>query len=141
MIRRPPRTTLTYTLFPYTTLFRSPARSPDDDPRRTIDDLLRPPAGLHAADRRVHSAPHRAGPVQSARHRAVLAVFRRRHLGADRRLGHQAHASRQERTRAVDGAAVIRSAERRVGEECVSTCRFRWSSYHSKKKKIYIQTL
>src|SRR3546814_7325627 len=25
---------------------------------------------------------------------------------------------------------VIRSEERRVGEECVSTCRSRWSSYH-----------
>src|SRR3546814_12266030 len=28
-----------------------------------------------------------------------------------------------------------RSAERRVGKECVSTCRSRWSPYHSKKKK------
>src|SRR3546814_4040635 len=38
MIRRPPRTTLTDTLFPYTTLFRSP-RGPDD----------RAYAGRHAA--------------------------------------------------------------------------------------------
>src|SRR3546814_13149585 len=30
---------------------------------------------------------------------------------------------------------VIRSEERRVGKECVSTCRSRWSPYHSKKKK------
>src|SRR3546814_13666591 len=29
----------------------------------------------------------------------------------------------------------IRSEERRVGKECVSTCRSRWSPYHSKKKK------
>src|SRR3546814_12084606 len=28
MIRRPPRSTRTYTLFPYTTLFRSQARTP-----------------------------------------------------------------------------------------------------------------
>src|SRR3546814_15221484 len=27
-----------------------------------------------------------------------------------------------------------RSEERRVGKECVSTCRTRWSTYHSKKK-------
>src|SRR3546814_18808673 len=27
-----------------------------------------------------------------------------------------------------------RSEERRVGKECVSTCRSRWSPYHSKKK-------
>src|SRR3546814_14627688 len=28
-----------------------------------------------------------------------------------------------------------RSEERRVGKECVSTCRSRWSPYHSTKKK------
>src|SRR3546814_3234009 len=28
-----------------------------------------------------------------------------------------------------------RSEERRVGKECVSTCRSRWSPYHQKKKK------
>src|SRR3546814_19418769 len=27
-------------------------------------------------------------------------------------------------------AAVYRSEERRVGKECVSTCRSRWSAYH-----------
>src|SRR3546814_16684431 len=30
--------------------------------------------------------------------------------------------------------ATRRSEERRVGKECVSTCRSRWSQYHSKKK-------
>src|SRR3546814_14577081 len=30
-----------------------------------------------------------------------------------------------------------RSEERRVGKECVSTCRSRWSPYHSKKQKVY----
>src|SRR3546814_19215811 len=28
-----------------------------------------------------------------------------------------------------------RSEERRVGKECVSTCRSRWSPYHAKNKK------
>src|SRR3546814_11326274 len=36
----------------------------------------------------------------------------------------------------VDHRAGGRSEERRVGKECVSTCRFRWSPDHSKKKKI-----
>src|SRR3546814_14309772 len=31
---------------------------------------------------------------------------------------------------------VPRSEERRVGKECVSTCRFRWSPFHEKKNKI-----
>src|SRR3546814_17679310 len=29
-----------------------------------------------------------------------------------------------------------RSEERRVGKECVSTCRSRWATYHEKKKRI-----
>src|SRR3546814_18202646 len=31
--------------------------------------------------------------------------------------------------------ASARSEERRVGKECVSTCRSRWSPYHKKQKK------
>src|SRR3546814_20937926 len=31
------------------------------------------------------------------------------------------------------GSAMTRSEERRVGKECVSTCRSRWSTYQSKK--------
>src|SRR3546814_11376507 len=33
------------------------------------------------------------------------------------------------------GVGLDRSAERRVGKECVSTCRSRWSPSHSKKNK------
>src|SRR3546814_14602459 len=32
-------------------------------------------------------------------------------------------------------AVAVRSEERRVGKECVRTCRARWSPYHKKKKK------
>src|SRR3546814_15496579 len=31
-----------------------------------------------------------------------------------------------------------RSEERRVGKECVSTCRSRWSPYHSKKNTMNV---
>src|SRR3546814_11855968 len=34
----------------------------------------------------------------------------------------------------------LRSEERRVGKECVSTCRSRCSTYHEKKHKKYKQT-
>src|SRR3546814_12936992 len=34
----------------------------------------------------------------------------------------------------------VRSEERRVGKECVSTCRSRWSTYHYKKQFIYKYT-
>src|SRR3546814_20852380 len=33
-------------------------------------------------------------------------------------------------TAAMDLPPIIRSEERRVGKECVSTCRSRWSPYH-----------
>src|SRR3546814_15397880 len=29
--------------------------------------------------------------------------------------------------------AAVRSEERRVGQECVSTCRYRWAPYHEQK--------
>src|SRR3546814_15304443 len=35
----------------------------------------------------------------------------------------------------------IRSEERRVGKECVSTCRSRWSPYHSKNNEQLSTTL
>src|SRR3546814_10250036 len=35
----------------------------------------------------------------------------------------------------ADAELGTRSEERRVGKECVSTCRSRWSPYHSKKHK------
>src|SRR3546814_3280515 len=50
----------------------------------------------------------------------------------------QAHEARAKRDagparapdrRVIARAEIIRSAERRVGKECVRTCRFRWSRY------------
>src|SRR3546814_17440192 len=37
-------------------------------------------------------------------------------------------------TRPSLGHYLLRSEESRVGKECVSTCRSRWSPYHKKKK-------
>src|SRR3546814_8682774 len=46
MIRRPPRSTLTDTLFPYTTLFRSPLRPVARLPQCRPEHLLRDDRGL-----------------------------------------------------------------------------------------------
>src|SRR3546814_9770249 len=57
MIRRPPRSTRTDTLFPYTTLFRSPAVDLPSRPCNLLDLEQHPvddPTGLH------HGAPRRA---------------------------------------------------------------------------------
>src|SRR3546814_14007095 len=43
--------------------------------------------------------------------------------------------------RALRATSLMRSEERRVGKECVSTCRSRWSPYHYKKKTLSIQCL
>src|SRR3546814_12131353 len=54
---------------------------------------------------------------------------------ADRKKDHLLHV-RFQLPRALEHAAhrvcATRSEERRVGKECVSTCRSRWSPYHSK---------
>src|SRR3546814_14561574 len=50
-----------------------------------------------------------------------------------RRWRHQQR-SRSEQAAARTGRTDRRSEERRVGKECVSTCRSRWSAYHYKKK-------
>src|SRR3546814_9297097 len=65
MIRRPPRSTRTDTLFPYTTLFRSPARP---GPRRAV-----PRAGARAGPERRAGAGGGAGahrPGDARRRRA-----------------------------------------------------------------------
>src|SRR3546814_13737793 len=39
-------------------------------------------------------------------------------------------------SKSIRRSSRVRSEERRVGKECVSTCRSRWSPYHQKKKPI-----
>src|SRR3546814_19683634 len=50
-------------------------------------------------------------------------------------LGHE----RQGVDEALARLYAVRSEERRVGKECVSTCRSGWWPYHSKKKKNNIK--
>src|SRR3546814_8505969 len=64
MIRRPPRSTRTDTLFPYTTLFRSPdlGRSADRLHDRAPFHLVRSPASRHGLRSRCSQFPfHHAG--------------------------------------------------------------------------------
>src|SRR3546814_14733331 len=70
------------------------------------------------------------------------------HPAADRRQCHaaagQLGAGVEDVAEALDRDAhllEIRSEERRVGKECVSTCRSRWSPYHSKKNNKPIKDI
>src|SRR3546814_10565325 len=42
-----------------------------------------------------------------------------------------------EKVRSARHPGTSRSEERRVGKECVSTCRSRWAPYHTNKNKTY----
>src|SRR3546814_4258984 len=83
MIRRPPRSTRTDTLFPYTTLFRSHAASLRPGMPVHVDELgvgtpLPQPAQLHRPQRRFgirqHEAPRRNGrsDLRSEEHTSEL---------------------------------------------------------------------
>src|SRR3546814_13333550 len=61
----------------------------------------------------------------------VLGQRRRKDPRAARKLARRKAAARIRRTRRIGAAR--RSEERRVGKECVSTCRSRWSPYNLKK--------
>src|SRR3546814_13932288 len=102
MIRRPPRSTRTDTLFPYTTLFRS-----------TQHHGLR---GLQPAH-----------PMRRERE-LMIAVVRMGRLFLTENAPHGASVS--PKVKPARFIPVARSEERRVGKECVSTCRSRWSPYH-----------
>src|SRR3546814_12028080 len=105
MIRRPPRSTRTDTLFPYTTLFRS------------------------AADERKFSAFHSTAKIVPLNDRAFLAASG---LSTGKWSPARRHHSAHSKGECLSGCFVnrARSEERRVGKECVSTCRSRWSPYH-----------
>src|SRR3546814_14972586 len=123
MIRRPPRSTRTDTLFPYTTLFRSPAaRLAGDEPgaRKKLTERI-------------------VGRMSAAHRAAALAVH---HIvGEDDlligRLAEGAQGAPQIlrwNIQAVDVVLGVRSEERREGKGCGSTCRSRGSSYYEKKQ-------
>src|SRR3546814_20754629 len=64
---------------------------------------------------------------------AAAAAQHRRVDGLDRRK-RLAEPNDDARKAAIADNQVGRSEERRVGKECVSTCRSRWSPYHYKNK-------
>src|SRR3546814_19080445 len=105
MIRRPPRSKRTHTLFPYTTLFRSVGYVPQEGalfPHLTVEGNVRYGLSGRAQWR------DRVGEVL-----ALTGLS-----GLEQRFPHALSGGQQ------------RSEERRVGKGCVSTCRCRGSPYH-----------
>src|SRR3546814_13651754 len=106
MIRRPPRSTRTDTLFPYSTLFRSDQVRPLK--RQTFDE---------AADALRVALKHAIGSWSTCFDQILVGISG----GLDSSIVAAALGPRTPH---------LRSEERRVGKECVSTCRSRWSPYH-----------
>src|SRR3546814_15040187 len=116
MIRRPPRSTRTDTLFPYTTLFRSD------------DTMMRPMrAGMYFNIVQYQEdgveVPTFYGPpvpidLSQLRDTNLSTVIGQGLMAIDRQYVMQLVQQ------------IVRSEERRVGNECVSTCRSRGSPYH-----------
>src|SRR3546814_20505725 len=129
MIRRPPRSTRTDTLFPYTTPFRS-ARTDTDfgilrteyfgrQLRRVDFDFF---DGLEPHFVFVARVPQRGARPQPLAEN-----------GFGLRVDHICGGIQVEAVLLVNFPVLFdqrRSEERRVGKECVSTCRYRWSPYH-----------
>src|SRR3546814_14395930 len=109
MIRRPPRSTRTDTLFPYTTLFRSPQKVTRADARQT-------------------EAPPAIAPTapSKARKRSDAPAS----IGTSSRIGATKTISNGKAAQQVNVAAEVNSSdERSVGKECGGTWRSRWSQY------------
>src|SRR3546814_11531659 len=157
MIRRPPRSTRTDTLLPYTTLFRS--QGVDEEGERCTGSSAVAPAAdeeIHTDQREVEEDVEdqqverqedaQRGALEEEEPGVVLARaplgFRRPGDGGEKQQrGHQCQRQRD----AVDADApsdaegrypfgLGRSEDRRVGKECVRTCRSRWSPEPEKQK-------
>src|SRR3546814_20626728 len=99
MIRRPPRSTRTDTLFPYTTLFRA---------AQVWQNLM---GEIEASTT--------ARGIRKPDFKAIAFT-----------ASHPPQGERAEYLAELADPSAKRSEERRVGKECVSTCRSRWCSYH-----------
>src|SRR3546814_11683998 len=121
MIRRPPISTRTDTLFPYTTLFRSPQNF--FRTRASVRDYSSAPVPSAVIEEAVELALH--SPSVCNRQASYVYCLQSREI-IDRAL------SLQNGNR---GFGHERSEERRVGKECVSTCRARWSPFHQIRNK------
>src|SRR3546814_10995050 len=123
MIRRPPRSTRTDTLFPNTTLFRSPGV--DDRQFLVADDLVIPHPRFRID--RLADAAEQPQFRQIVLLRPFVAEFHQRANRGWRRIENR-HA--MVLADLPEASGIRRSEERRVGKECVSTCESRWSPDH-----------
>src|SRR3546814_14493332 len=121
MIRRPPRSTRTDTLFPYTTLFRSSEQEmPDEDDKKTAKPAEAAGKAPEGPAGEV-SASEEGGDADQD---AMMAEWEA--MAAEGEAEPEGEAAPEA---AAPAARAARSEARRVGNDCVSTGRSRWSPY------------
>src|SRR3546814_12416216 len=140
MIRLPPRSTRTDTLLPYTTLFRSVILEPAGTLGETFPvDIQRPrnrtelnhELGYQQLRNRITACLgklNKARAETAAHDTGILTKVQPISLLSPPKAYRDAARTRLEQ-RYLEFFNV-RSEERRVGKECVSTCRSRWSPNH-----------
>ena len=158
MIRRPPRSTPGRTLFPYTTLFRSPVRQQIPPgigriPHAGIG-LFAGVSGIGSGGIRLQLLPQppffdhlpedafgrrRAADISEANEQYLILITHNQQIIITKKISSQAFYNRYAQQLCKDTIkpsakanfiCILRSEERRVGKECTSWCRSRWSPYH-----------
>src|SRR3546814_12311022 len=125
MILRPPRSTRTDTLFPYTTLFRSTDRSVNFQFKNLSENTYRIYALKENNNDRIYNSPdEEIGFLKDSivldKNISGIKLSTFKEIPTDFRV----------MERKIEPTGRIRSEERRVGKECVSTCRSGWSPYN-----------
>src|SRR3546814_15923721 len=125
MIRRPPRSTRTDTLFPYTTLLRSrkiPAPEPNPETKAFWDNCAagKLTVGKCGDTGKTYWYPRALSPFTLTDKTELVEVSGRGTIYSYSVL----------RASPEQSCIADRSEERRVGQKCVSTCRSRWLSYN-----------
>src|SRR3546814_14797568 len=126
-IRRPPRSTRTDTLFPYTTLFRSQAAD-RSQPEFDFDDDATPNASARkpAAKSSAPEAAAAAAVAVATQSTTATATAQTPEPAADKPEADKAPTTSQQR-----------SEERRVGQACGRPCNSSGTKLHLKKKTTH----
>src|SRR3546814_14795719 len=127
MMPRPPRSTRTDTLFPYTTLVRSDEAALPDFIGLQRTAIAAEKHALTGGDWRGDT---KAIAIAAAGNGADATDFPAQPLPSDDDVESDNQAGSRRWTHVLVVAIIVRSEERRVGKECVSRCRSRWSPYH-----------
>src|SRR3546814_15916705 len=128
MIRRPPRSTRTDTLFPYTTLFRSPVGE-------LLEGVETELEGLRMEARAADGAEHQAGRDDGDHPGNIEVVVAENVYDVRQGHGHgdlSTAVGEQKRQQQGCRPPGPRSEERRGGKECARPGRFGWLPDHKK---------